>query len=223
MVIGAPPPFALIVEDAARVEAQIAADRAHVAVSGPRNVRSRLRENWIVSVDGGVLGNLPPTPRGAELDYLFIHPDRVQLLHAVHVDEHRRRHDAAADVHDQIGAAAKRHACWVCCPRSDDLVERLRIEHAEFWESVHQPPPFVFGDFSIALRRFSIASNTRSGVAGRLLNRIPIASAMALVSAGKNAAREPSPASLAPKGPCGSLLSIMPASIGGESWIVGTR
>ena len=50
-----------------------------------------------------------------------------------------------------------------------------------------------------------------------------VASAMALVSAGRNAASEPSPASLAPNGPCGSLLSTMPTSIGGESWMVGTR
>ena len=42
-------------------------------------------------------------------------------------------------------------------------------------------------------------------------------------SAGRKAASEPSPASLAPNGPCGSLLSTMPTSIGGESWIVGTR
>ena len=60
-------------------------------------------------------------------------------------------------------------------------------------------------------------------VTGSVLNRSPIASAMALVNAGRNAASEPSPASLAPNGPCGSLLSMMPTSIGGESSIVGTR
>jgi hypothetical protein len=74
-----------------------------------------------------------------------------------------------------------------------------------------------------ARRRFSSAANTRSGVTGNSLKRTPMASAMALVSAGRNAASEPSPASLAPNGPCGSLLSTMPTSIGGESWMVGTR
>src|SRR5262249_15933184 len=64
-----------------------------------------------------------------------------------------------------------------------------------------------------ARRRFSSAANTRSGVTGNSLKRTPMASAMALVSAGRNAASEPSPASLAPNGPCGSLLSTMPTSI----------
>ena len=71
--------------------------------------------------------------------------------------------------------------------------------------------------FSSARRRFSTASNTRSGVTGRSLKRMPMASATALVSAGRKAASEPSPASLAPNGPCGSMLSTMPTSIGGES------
>jgi hypothetical protein len=75
----------------------------------------------------------------------------------------------------------------------------------------------------VARGRFSSAANTRSGVTGNSLKRTPMASAMALVSAGRKAASEPSPASLAPNGPCGSLLSTMPTSIGGESWMVGTR
>src|SRR5438876_6718256 len=90
---------------------------------------------------------------------------------------------------------------------------------------IHHAPPLVarLAPFPRARQRFSIASNTRSGVTGRSLNRMPMASAIALVSAGRNAASEPSPASLAPNGPCGSLLSTMPTSMGGESWMVGTR
>src|SRR5207344_2372226 len=142
------------------------------------------------------------------------------LLHAVHVDQNRWRDDAAADVDDEIGAAAERQRVRVISMRRNRLSERLRIDDAEFGQRVHYwPPPF----FSAVRRRFSIASKTRSGVTGRSLKRMPIASAMALVSAGKNAASEPSPASLAPNGPCGSLLSTMPTSIGGESWMVGTR
>ena len=57
MVIGAPPPFALIVEDAARVEAEIAADGAHVAVRGAGDVRGGLRDDGVVLVDRGVLGD----------------------------------------------------------------------------------------------------------------------------------------------------------------------
>src|ERR1041384_8835982 len=103
----------------------------------------------------------------------------------------------------------------------DQRIERLWPHQFEIGQGVHYefPPPLV-----LPLRaRFSSAAKTRSGVTGRLLKRRPVASAMALVSAGKNAASEPSPASLAPNGPCGSMLSTMPTSIGGESWMVGTR
>src|SRR5205814_10732217 len=98
----------------------------------------------------------------------------------------------------------------------DQRIERLRPHQFKIRQRVHY-------EFPRLRVRFSSAANTRSGVTGRLLKRRPVASAMALVSAGKNAASEPSPASLAPNGPCGSTLSTMPTSIGGESWIVGTR
>src|SRR5476651_709252 len=149
--------------------------------------------------------------------------NRGQLLDPVHVDEHRRRHDAAADIDDEIGAAAEWLAPRIGGARGQRLGERRRTEQAEIGQGVHQAPPFFFGVFSSARLRFSIASNTRSGVTGRSLKRMPMASAMALVSAGRKAASEPSPASLAPNGPCGSMLSTMPTSIGGESWMVGTR
>ncbi len=48
MVIGVAPPFALIVENAAGVETEIAADRAHVAVGRAGDVRGRLRHHRIM-------------------------------------------------------------------------------------------------------------------------------------------------------------------------------
>ena len=141
MVIGIAPPFALIVEDAARVETEIAADRAHVAVSWAGNVRGRLRDDGIVLVDRGVLGDLGETYRRTEFQSLLIGFDRMQLLHAVHVDQHRRRHDAAPDIDDQVGTAAERHAVRVRFPRRDHFIERFRIEHAEFGQGVHYRPP----------------------------------------------------------------------------------
>src|SRR6185436_3708097 len=223
MIIGVTPPFALVIEDAARVETEIAADRAHVAVCGPGDMRGRLRDHGIKPVDRGMPGDLAQGHRGAELERLFVGVNRVQLRHAIHVDQNRRRDDAATDVDDEIGAAAERHGLWIVGARGNRLGERLWVDDAEFRQGVHQAPPVFFGDFSAARRRFSIASKTQSGVTGRSLKRTPIASAMALVSAGRKAASEPSPASLAPNGPCGSLLSRMPTSIGEESWMVGTR
>src|SRR6185369_11244774 len=51
VVVGRAPPLALIVEDAARVEAQIAADGAHVAVRGPGDRARRLRHHRMVLRD----------------------------------------------------------------------------------------------------------------------------------------------------------------------------
>src|SRR5450759_5420033 len=220
MVIGGAPPFALIVKDAAGVEAEIAADRAHVALGGAGDVAGGLRQYRIMLDDRRMLGQRGQPHRGADLKCIYISLDGGQLRHLVHVDEHWWGDDAAADIHDQIGAAAERHAARIGGARGQRLVERGRIEHAEIGQGVHQAPPFFFVAFSSARLRFSIASNTRSGVTGRSLKRMPMASAMALVSAGRNAASEPSPASLAPNGPCGSMLSTIPTSIGGESWIV---
>src|SRR5437763_11634402 len=47
MMVGVAPPFALIVEDAACVETQIAADGAHMALGGAGNVGASLRHGGI--------------------------------------------------------------------------------------------------------------------------------------------------------------------------------
>src|SRR5208282_2188200 len=72
-------------------------------------------------------------------------------------------------------------------------------------------------------RRSTKASMIRSGVAGSVSRSMPIAFATALTKAGGNPANAPSLASLAPKGPHGSLLSTIATSMGGDSTIVGTR
>src|SRR5262249_34669812 len=149
--------------------------------------------------------------------------DCAQLADAGHVDQHRRRHDAAPDVDHEIGAAAEKPRIGMRGARLQRFLDALRAQQVKVRQRVHQLCPLPPLCRSLARRRFSIAANTRSGVTGRSLKRTPIASAIALVSAGRKAASEPSPASLAPNGPCGSLLSTMPTSMGGESWMVGTR
>ena len=51
---------------------------------------------------------------------------RVKPRHPVHVDQDRRRHDAAADIDHQIGAAAERLAVRMSGARGQRLVERGR-------------------------------------------------------------------------------------------------
>src|SRR5437763_1466904 len=216
MMVGLPPPFALIVKDAARVETQIAADRPHIAMRGAGDDLCGLGQHGIVLGNTGMGGNLGERHRSADLQSLGIRLDEAQLRDHSQVDEHRRRDNTAPDIDDEIGAAADRDAAGMGGPGGERFSETLRTQQRELRQGVHQAR-------LAARRRFSMAANTRSGVTGRSLNRTPTASAMALVSAGRKAASDPSPASLAPNGPCGSLLSMMPTSMGGESIIVGTR
>ena len=58
VIVGGPPPFALIVEDAARVEADVAADGAHVAMRRPGDGGRRLRHDGIVRENARVLRHL---------------------------------------------------------------------------------------------------------------------------------------------------------------------
>jgi hypothetical protein len=137
VIVGVAPPFALIVENAACIEAEIAADRAHVAVGRPGDVRGGLREHGIMPVDRGMLGNLAQPDRRAQLKTFLVGSDGVQFLHAIHVNQDFRRDDAAADVHHEIGAAAERHAAGIGRACRDDLVDRPWVEHAEVGQGVH--------------------------------------------------------------------------------------
>src|SRR5262249_2772993 len=138
------------------------------------------------------------------------------------VDQHGRRDDAAPDIDHEIGAAADEAAVGVLGKCLDDVVQRARAHQGELRHRVHQSPR-PGGPPLPARRRLPCDAHKRTVWTGSTLKRTPRASAMALVSAGRNAASDPSPASFAPNGPCGSLLSTMPTSIGGESWMVGTR
>src|SRR6516164_8338632 len=219
MMIGLAPPFALIVEDAAGIERDVAADGPHIALGGAGDVTGGLGHRREMHHDGRMDGEFGKSYRGADLQHMRIGADAPQLADAVDVDQNRRRDDAAAHIHHQIGAAAEQAAVRISGPRGNKLRQSPRADQIKLRERIHQALPLVL----CPRARFSSAAKTRSGVTGRSLKRRPVASAMALVSAGRNAASDPSPASLAPNGPCGSLLSTMPTSIGGESWMVGTR
>ena len=137
-MIGGAPPFALIVEDAAGVEAEIAADRAHVAMGRPGDDGGGLRHHRIMPHHVGMLGKLGERDRGADLDDVRVGADRAQLGDVVDVDQGGRRLDAAADVDDEIGAAAEQPAVGMGGARLDDVVERGRTHQLEVGKSVHQ-------------------------------------------------------------------------------------
>src|SRR5207253_10867882 len=62
------PPFALIVEDAARVEAEVAADRAHIAVGRAGDDMGGLRHHRKVRDDLRVLGEFRKRHRSADFE-----------------------------------------------------------------------------------------------------------------------------------------------------------
>ena len=110
MIIRVAPPFALIVEDTARVETKVPADRPHVPLGWTGDVGGGLRDDRIQLHHVRMFGDFAQAHRSAYFQAVFACLDRVQLMHTVHVDQHRRRHDAAPDIDDEISAATERLA-----------------------------------------------------------------------------------------------------------------
>src|SRR5204862_5619988 len=119
--VGRAPPLALIVEDAARVEAQIAADGAHVTVRGPGDRACGLCHHWIVLRDLAVESKLGQRHRRSDLETTLVGSDGAQLRDAVHVDEYWRRNNAAPQVDDEVRTTAQQTAVGM---------SRARVEHA---------------------------------------------------------------------------------------------
>jgi len=107
VMIGVAPPFALIVKNAAGVEAEIAANRAHIALGRPGDMRRCLRHRGIVPHHAGMRGDLGQRCCRADRKLARVRRDRAQFFDSVDLDQHRRRDDAAADIHQKVGAAAK--------------------------------------------------------------------------------------------------------------------
>src|SRR5262249_39091303 len=66
MVVGGAPPFALVIEQATRIDTQIAADRSHVAMGGPGDEAGGLRHHRIAPRHLGMRGKLGELDRGAD-------------------------------------------------------------------------------------------------------------------------------------------------------------
>src|SRR5262249_236328 len=133
--------------------------------------------------------------------------DRVQLGNAAGLDQDFWRDDAAADIDDEIGPAAKEARLRMRRARCNKRVLRFRPHDFEIRQCVHYEIPLPLALPSRPC--FSNAAKTRSGVTGRLLNRRPVASAMALVSAAPvSKTMEPSKSSLSLTVACGSPVQF---------------
>ena len=90
-----------------------------------------LRHHREILHDAGMGGDLGERRRRADLESALICLDVAQLGYAIDIDEDRRRDDTAADVHDEIGAAAKETAFGMGRARSNDLRQGRRRNELE--------------------------------------------------------------------------------------------
>src|SRR5204863_6344130 len=105
--------------------------------------------------------------------------------------------------------------------RAEERHRFLRRAGRVHIESVHAQHRYFAA--SAAWRFASSAASTRSGENGIWRRRIPTASQIAFAIAGMIGWSGPSPASFAPYGPPGSMLSTIEAMISGVSTLVGIR
>src|SRR5262249_57711215 len=110
MMVGGAPPFALVVEQTAGVETEIAAYRAHVAVGGPGDEGRRLCNNGIMRAHLRMRRKFRERDRGADFKPLRIGLDRAQLADLVDLYEHRRGGDTAPNIDQEISGAAEQPA-----------------------------------------------------------------------------------------------------------------
>src|SRR5262249_14548886 len=160
MMVGGTPPFALVVEKTAGVEAEIAAYRAHVAVGGSGDEVRCLRDNGIIRAHLRMHRKLRERDRGADFKLVSIGLARAQLVNLIDLYEHRRGDDTAPNIDHEISAAAEQPALRMPSARGDGLVQSGGANEPELGKRVHQPRTLP------ARRRFSRATNTRSGVTG---------------------------------------------------------
>ena len=112
-MIGGAPPFALIVEDAARIETQVAADRPHVAVGRPGD-----DGRWM----SRKLGERTDAPTSSRSASASTKRSSATALMSISTGG---ANDAAADIDHEIGAAAERRAAGISA-RAASACARVR-------------------------------------------------------------------------------------------------
>src|SRR2546427_2348039 len=249
-VDGLPPLVGLVVVVAARVDAHVAADRAHVAELRARDQPRRRGESWIAPRDLGMLRHGGQDgPRADGHPRVGRAPRADQVAYAAETNQHGGLELAALHVRIEISAARHQHGLGpVVGYELDRIRHRDGGQVCERRQSHHFPKGLTemssagwpkadstargsgnvkSGSFSGPTRgvlpcRFSSrALSTLSGVMGISSIRIPTASNTALFTAGITGRGGPRPASLAPNGPSGASPSPRMVWISGVSRVVG--
>src|SRR5262245_40197808 len=198
------PPCALIVEDAARVEAEITADRRHGAVAGSGDRLGCLRHGPVVRRDQHLAGERDEGHAGADAQPALAELDPVELVDAGKIDQQIGTVQPMAHADEEVGAAGD-ETTWLVLPACGDGFGHVaRVDEMKLGHRCAHDAALRVAASRVSRRRSTSASMTRSGVTGSSSRSIPIAFATALTRAGGKPASAPSLASLAPKGPYGS-------------------
>ena len=121
--IRVPPPFALVVVNAAGIEAQIAAERSQVAVAWRGDGSGSLRQGAIVRPDGSVSRNRCDRDAGADRHSAVAGIDLGKFADTGNINQHIWPADATTNVHEQVCSARDKAALWMRQKRRDRLFE----------------------------------------------------------------------------------------------------
>ncbi len=107
VVVRPPPPFALVVEHATGVEAEISADGGDVTVRRRCNAIRRLDENRQRAPDAGIRGEPRQRDAGADHRAAVGHRDAIESGDAAKIDQRSGFAESVAQVRQQIRAAGQ--------------------------------------------------------------------------------------------------------------------
>ena len=199
--IGAPPPFALVVVNAARIEAQIAADGCHVAVTGPGDRFGRLAPARDI---GRRSSCRAPARRGSRPRRWSRRLRSVSIAVSSSMPERSTSKSGLLMPRRMFTSRsvppARKRLPGFLATGSDRFFDGARLGHPELGQRCGHDAAFRLASRAWR-RRWISASMTRSGVTGSSSRSMPMALAMALTKAGGKPASAPSLASLAPNGP----------------------
>ncbi len=180
---GLAPEVALVVVAAARVQAQVAPQRAHAADGGARHHAGGLGQDGRVRVHQRVRRQLGDGGQRAEDQGVALARDAAQPRHGLQVDDVPGLGQALAQVHHQVRAPGQVHRAGVLGGQRQRLVHRARVVHVEGVHRVGHRRASGNGAASRAawrapwaLRAAWMAACTFSGERGSSVMRTPTAS-----------------------------------------------
>ena len=164
-IVALAPPLGLVVEQAARIEAEVAADSAVGAMGRSSDGRRRLGNRRIFANDRFIDGQIGKLHARADPQSIAILRDRGNVRNRCQVDHGFRRFDAAADIHDHIRPTGEVARGRIGGFQLDRLSRGIGPVQGEFGHVFHCALPYSAAE-RISRSLSSRSCNRRSGVTG---------------------------------------------------------